>query len=145
MVAPGLMDKFQPLQDGEGYLKELLLCKSLVLSFFEQVEQSTIGTVFHQNDEHLIFCVSASNGHQISTIACDQIFTFWKPHLHAIILTMIYSSSLANFNRSFVMQTTLFSAYFCLVWTSSASQMKPNDPYDSNLSSWMALPLMLYF
>lgn len=58
---------------------------------------------------------------------------------------MIYSSSLANFNRSFVMQTTLFSAYFCLVWTSSASQMKPNDPYDSNLSYWMALPLMLYF
>lgn len=71
MVAPGLMDKFQPLQDGEGYLKELLLCESFILSFFEQVEQSTIGTVFHQNDEHLIFCVSASNGHQISTIAGD--------------------------------------------------------------------------
>ena len=38
VIAPSLMDKFQPFQDGEGYLKEFFLCESFVLSFLEQVE-----------------------------------------------------------------------------------------------------------
>lgn len=71
MIAPSLMDKLQSFQDREGDLKKLLLCESFILSFLEQVKQSAVGTVLHQNNKHLIFRISTSNGDQISTITGD--------------------------------------------------------------------------
>ena len=41
------------------------------------------------------------------------------------------------------MHTILFSANFCFVAVSYASQMKPNEPYESSLIYLIDRPLML--
>jgi len=55
---------------------------------------------------------------------------------------MIYSSFFASWNLSLLMHTIRFRANFCLVLTSSASQINPKEPSESSLIYLIVLPLM---
>lgn len=96
MIHTNLVDIFQTLEDRVCDCDELFLAETFVFSCLEEIKESTVGAVFHEDHKYFVLYISVSESYYLPAKAAYNVLAFWKFHLHINTYTISSNSVLAS-------------------------------------------------